>query len=445
MKTLFSKHIIALSLFMVTAACSSSSWLGEKEGPPLPGERISVFELEQELESDDIVLNAQGFVVSDPWANYFWPQAGGYPNHAMQHLALGPAPLKKAWQVDIGRGGNDNLPLTAQPVLANDIIYTLDSHSELRAFSTDKGKLLWKKDMRSGRRGEAVISGGIGIGEGRLYVTNGQNIVFALDPESGDVLWRQDVLSPVRAAPTILDGRVYITTLDSTLTVLNAEDGTFLWEHKGLGESAGLLGNASPAADKQIAVVGYSSGEVFALRVENGSIAWSDNLSSVRAITASTRISDIKALPIIDKSLVIVGSYGGRMTAINKRTGNRVWQREISISETPWVAGNHIFTITNGNKLVALSRDKGSYSWVKTLREFVNQEDKIGPVGWTSPVLAGDRLILFNTVGEAVEVDPNNGDILNTWDIGTSVSIAPIVAGETLYVLDDKGNLRAYR
>ena len=299
--------------------------------------------------------------------------------------------------------------------------------------------------MRSGRRGEAVISGGIGIGEGRLYVTNGQNIVFALDPESGDVLWRQDVLSPVRAAPTILDGRVYITTLDSTLTVLNAEDGTFLWEHKGLGESAGLLGNASPAADKQIAVVGYSSGEVFALRVENGSIAWSDNLSSVRAITASTRISDIKALPIIDKSLVIVGSYGGRMTAINKRTGNRVWQREISISETPWVAGNHIFTITNGNKLVALSRDKGSYSWVKTLREFVNQEDKIGPVGWTSPVLAGDRLILFNTVGEAVEVDPNNGDILNTWDIGTSVSIAPIVAGETLYVLDDKGNLRAYR
>ena len=53
-----------------------------------------------------------------------------------------------------------------------------------------------------------------------------------------------------------------------------------LWSHNGIPETAGLLGGASPAVEGEIVIVAYTSGELFALRVENGRAVWSDNLAS---------------------------------------------------------------------------------------------------------------------------------------------------------------------
>ena len=71
---------------LLLGACSMG-WLGdEPEAPPLPGERVSILELQKQLEPDDEAVKAQGFVAPSSWANEYWPQAGGYPNHSMQHM-----------------------------------------------------------------------------------------------------------------------------------------------------------------------------------------------------------------------------------------------------------------------------------------------------------------------------------------------------------------------
>ena len=67
---------------------------------------------------------------------------------------------------------------------------------------------------------------------------------------------------------------------------LAAEDGRRLWSHNGIPETAGLLGGASPAVEGEVVVVAYSSGELFALRVENGRAVWSDNLAAARNVNA---------------------------------------------------------------------------------------------------------------------------------------------------------------
>ena len=46
-----------------------------------------------------------------PVVNPEWPEAGGYPNHAMQHLALSDD-VKKAWSVSIGSCGPAAAALT---------------------------------------------------------------------------------------------------------------------------------------------------------------------------------------------------------------------------------------------------------------------------------------------------------------------------------------------
>jgi outer membrane protein assembly factor BamB len=54
-------------------------------------------------------------------------------------------------------------------------------------------------------------------------------------------------------------------------------------------------------------------------------------------------------------------------------------------------------------------------------------------------------LILTSSRGQIAFVSPTDGSILSTVDHRTSISLPPIVAGNTLYILDDEGRLTAFR
>ncbi len=425
-----------LLALLLLPACSDKD-----DKPPLEGERISVLELQSDLEPDNAALAAEGLVAPAEWRNEFWPQAGGYPNHSMQNLQLNRAALKRAWSADIGQGSTEEFPLTAQPIVVDNKVFTLDTEAQLTAFDAANGKEIWRVNVRKVKEQDPVISGGISYGGGVLYVTNGYDEVIAVKPTDGSFFWRKSIGGPARSAPTVLDGRLFITTLDNRLVALNAATGAILWEYTGLSEMAGLVGGASPAASRDIVVPVFSSGEITALRVENGSVAWSDNLASTRRLGNLDSISDIKALPVIDKGLVIAISFSGRIAAIDERTGTRVWQREIGGSNTPWIAGNHIFVLSLDNELVALGRDTGAIVWVTKLPRF---EDDT-PLAFIGPVLAGGRLFLFGSDGRVVEAAPETGKVVTEWDAGSGVRLPPAIAAGVLYVLSEDGTLSAYR
>lgn len=437
------RNIALITLALSITGCSSVSNLfgGGDNEVPLEGERISVLELEQALEPDDATLEAQGLIAPAPWKNSFWPQSGGYPNHSMQNLELSEGELKKLWSTSIGKGSSDEIPLTTQPILVDGEIFTLDTKSKLSAFNIENGKKVWSKNIGNKEEDDHVISGGISYASGVLYATNGYNEVLAVHPANGEIFWRTKLPAPSRAAPTILGGRLYVTTLDNRLLAMNAKDGSLLWEHIGFSETASLVGAASPAADHDIVIPAFSSGEITALRVENGSVAWSDNLSNLKKFGGLSTLSDIRALPVIDKGLVIAISFSGRMVAIDERTGERVWQREIGSANTPWVAGNHIFVLTTDNQLVALGRETGSIRWVTK----IESEGRSDNFFLTGPIMAGGRIILAGSSGIVIEADPDNGEVIRKWDAGDTISIPPIVAGGVMYLLNEDGKLSAYK
>lgn len=416
----------------------------DEEKIPLEGERISVISYQQELEPDNAALNAEGFIAPDPWRNEYWPQAGGYPNHAMQNLELPSGKLTKRWSVDIGEGAQDVLPLTAQPIIFDNKIYTLDTEATLRAFNVADSKKLWEKELRPAAEDEEVITGGLAYSSGQLYATSGYNEVFALNPGNGKEIWKVRLKSPSRAAPTVLDGRVYIVTVDNNVLALSEKDGSVLWEYQGLTEQAGLVGMASPAANKDVVIPVFSSGEMYALRVENGSVAWSESLSPLRRFSGIQSIADIRGMPVLDKGMVYAVSYGGKMVALDERTGARVWHREIGSSETPWIAGNHLFVITTSNQVVSLGSDTGAISWVTELPRYLDDKHE-KPNVLKGPVLAGGRLIIAGSGGAVYELDPVNGSIINQWSVGQKVVAAPVVAMGTLFLLTADGTLHAYQ
>ena len=107
-------------------------------------------------------------------------------------------------------------------------------------------------------------------------------------------------------------------------------------------------------------------------------------------------------------------SFGGKMAAIDERSGERVWQRDIGGSETPWVAGNQIFIITSNSEIVAMARDSGAIIWVSQLARYKDKDERAGHISWTGPILAGGRLMAFSADGRAAEINPADGVVTNT-------------------------------
>lgn len=415
----------------------------EKTTPPLPGERISVLQLQKELVPAE-GLKDQAMQLPDPWVNKLWPQPGGYPNHALGHLALSAAP-KEIWSASIGAGGDHRTPLTAAPVVAEGTVYTLDTQSELSAFNLADGKKKWHANiMPEAEKDKGAVGGGLSYASGRLFATNGYKFLLALDPTNGKPLWKAPLSAPARSPATIMDDRVYIVTLDNRLSVFNAADGSPLWSYTGIAQTTNLLGSASPAADSTLVILPMSSGELYGLRPENGQVAWEDNLSAIRNTGSLNSLSDIKGLPVIDQGIVYAVSFSGRMVALDQVSGQRLWQKEIGSAETPWAAGENVFVLTSEQQLVALTRSAGEIRWVTQLPRY-EEQDREQPVVWAGPVLAGGRLITVSSDGRMYDIAPDSGKITGQDKISGQADLAPVVADQTMLILTKDGTLTAYR
>jgi outer membrane protein assembly factor BamB len=437
----------SLAIVAVSMLLSGCEWLesilpGGKK-PPLPGERVAVMLLERKLDADPRIADLQ-VVLPRPYTNAAWPQPGGSPSHTLHHLALGATP-KEAWTVDIGAGSEKERALLSTPVVADGRVYTMDVEYRITALNLKGGGEIWQYEPNVPDEDEDTFGGGLAYDNGRLYVTTGFGDVMALDAKSGTLVWREKAAGPIRSAPTATGGRVYVITIDNQLTVLDATTGRKQWGHTAISESAGLLGGSSVAVSGSTVIVPYSSGELFAMRAENGRVVWSDNLTAVRRVDAMANLAHIRGNPVIDRGVVFAISHSGRLVAIDQRSGARVWERNIGGVDTPWVAGDFVYVLSNENEVFCLTRTGGRIRWVQSLPRFENPKKKKDPIRWSGPVLAGDRLVLASSKGEVVTISPYSGEFLGKLELPDDVFLPPVVAADTLFFLTEDAELIAYR
>ncbi len=429
---------------LAVAGCDTISGIFDSsDTPKLPGRRVSVLTVEQKLKVDKNLANVE-VTLPEPVSNANWSQIGGNASHDLGHLAL-PAELHAVWTADAGEGPQSHLLFTGTPIIADGKIFVLDTQADVTALDQKTGAKLWQVRISPEDARTDTLGGGIAYGGGRLYVTGGYPEVQALDPANGGLVWRRQLTAPPRSAVTYASDRLYVTTLDNQTQVMNAADGTTVWTHAGLPQSEGVLGQATPAVDPTITVIPYSSGEIFALRIETGRIAWQDNLVSIRHTNALWSLTDISTPPVISHGAVYSVSQGGRFVAIDERSGARQWQLEVGSSNMPWVAGDYVFLLDNNNELVCIQRDKGGIRWISQLQTHEDMEKRKRPVYWQGPVLAGGRLILTNSLGQIVEASPQDGRVLTTTAGSDLIEVPPVVADGTLYILSNDGVLTAYR
>ena len=436
------KFAVCAAVALGASGCS----ILKKSGPKTPvlGERVAVLSSESDVAVDPETA-ALTISLPDQVANAEWAQSGGNASKSMGHLALG-ATIGEAFGVEVGAGSSVSARLAAPPVVADGRVYTIDTRATVRASDAQTGAQVWRTQFGTQKGNDASLyGGGVAYADGRIYATNGLGFVAALDARNGGLIWQVQPGGPLRGAPTVAGDAVYVMSQDNQIYSLKTADGSTGWSQAAALEIAGVFGTASPAFAQGTLVAGFSSGELNAYRYENGRLVWQDALARTTIRTSVSLLSDIDADPVIDNGQVIAVGQGGRMVAIDLLSGQRQWELNLAGISTPWVAGEWVFVVTDDSKLIAIARRNGKVKWITQLQRFVKESSKKGQISYSGPVLAGGRLFLTSTNGTSVAVDPLTGNVLGQNRIAKSVSLPPVVANSTLYILDDDARLHAFR
>jgi outer membrane protein assembly factor BamB len=442
MKNIF--FIIFVSTFLSGCGSINNFFGGDDiDKDRIQGDRISILSLEKNLVSDPKLRDSR-VVLPSSKKNLSWQYPGGSLNNSL-HNVLGPTFLNQSYKLKIATGSSKTSSLMSSPIIINEKVFALGSDAKINAFNLKTKKRIWQKDIsiKKERKSEG-FGGGITYDDGVVYSTSGFGNVIALDSLNGNELWRLDLRIPIRSAPMSFNNIVFVITHDNQVFAIDNAKGEILWSHRGILETASVLSSNSVAIDGGLIFVPYSSGEIYAIRTLNGSVVWTDSLSRTGSSTSLSEINSITARPVVDDGKLISISHAGRMVSVDISSGERLWTLDISGTETPWVSGDWVFTLSTNSELIGISRNAGNVKWVTQLEQYLNEEEREDPIRWSGPIMVSDNLLIVSSHGVAAWVSPQTGEIIETTKIPGSFYIAPIIVDEVIYLLNDDGTLVAY-
>ena len=278
---------------------------------------------------------------------------------------------------------------------------------------------------------------------GTVYAATGRAEALALDARTGKITWRSPLDTPARSAPTVVDSRLFVTTLDDRMLCLATSDGKRQWAYQATEAATSVLGEPAPAYSDGLVVGGFGSGDLVTLRADSGTLAWSDSLAAAQGRNSLADLSAIRGLPVIADNVVYAIGVGGLLLGLDLRSGRRLWEREAGGEQTPWLAGDWLFVLTQDQEVACIAKSDGQVRWISQLPRYGNVARSRDPIFWNGPLLGGRYLYCAGSTEKLIAVNPVTGDVLGEMDLPDKVSVAMVAASGKLFVVTDDGSLSA--
>ncbi|MDX2417202.1 MAG: outer membrane protein assembly factor BamB [Xanthomonadales bacterium] len=336
----------------------------------------------------------------------------------------------KAWSTDVGKG-LDKTGRQIRPAYLSGSLYAADYKGLLVAVDATNGRKQWEIKT------ELPFTGGPGVTGNLLLMGTENGEVFAFDASTGTQLWSATVTSEVLAAPAESDGIVVVRCIDGRVFGLDADTGQRLWVYDHNVPLLTLRGNAPLLLRAGVVFVGYDGGQVVALKLADGILMWEQTLVTAEGRTELERLSDIDGQLVFIASDLLVSSYKNRLASLAADSGRLLWFKDISSATGVSVDRTNLTLSDRDGNVWLLDRRNGAESW---------KMDQLLHRGLTRPVFYGNFIVVGDAEGYLHWINIDSGQFAAREKTGgKGFAGPPLVVGNTLYVMTQKGTLTAYR
>ena len=413
------------------------------------GVRLSILE---DYEAENAALSHKKInTLPAAYVNPSWAQNGVNAQHVVGNLKAGFT-LQEQWAENFGKGINKRDILLAAPVVHNNHIFVMDTQGVVSAFNLKNGKKIWKNTLKAnvgGFKESKSRASGLAVDDNILFATTGFGGIFAMNAKTGKSKWRKILESPIRIAPTVTPKMLLVQTVDNALYALDKSTGQELWKFDVAQEDTVIAGGASPAYDEDdnVVIAGFSNGEIVVLNATVGTPLWSAMLVANKQVNSSTEINTIAASPIVESGVIYAISNSDSMLALDMRTGDKLWEKEIGSVQNLLLAGDYLFVISNKNILYAVEKFSGDIIWSADVRAYLHDEDDNSKslVYAAAPLMLNSNILLAFSNGKVLKIDAYNGSVIAKTNLNIDISNGLIAAQERVIAVSDDADVIVFK
>ncbi len=362
-----------------------------------------------------------------------WEVPAGAKSGAAQHLQIGIEAPEPIWR---GSTGSEVAPFAA-PLIDRQRVYTLTGRGLVRAFNRETGAIVWSQALVPAGDESIFPGADMSLGGGLLFVAMPYGDLFALKPDSGEVMRHLTVEQTLIGAPIYDDGQLIIKATDGAVIAIDSTDGSLIWTQQGIAESFGLAPASHPVLGGDLVIAALRSGEVVGMTRDSGELVWSAPIFRGVPQTTLASLTDIAVAPAILGDVVYVSSVSGETVALDRQSGERIWAQKVGTAAPFVVSGGSLFLLGTDGSAYALDRETGDVLWRRSL-----PGEDIQPVGFT---LADRRLWVFTRNGPTITLSARDGLIEPPSAGGIAVARAPVATQNGIVVLGIDGSVTLLR
>ena len=259
--------------------------------------------------------------------------------------------------------------------------------------------------------------------------------MFALDAETGELVWQGDVKGEIITPPAIDEGILVVNSASGILKAFNAETGEELWKAQQDVPALTLRGISAPVIASGGVLIGTGKGDVSVYILEKGQQGWATEIGEPTGSTELERVIDVDAAPVIFGDKIYAISSRGNLAAIDLQSGRILWKRQFSSYRQISVHRNDIYITNNRGHVYAINRNNGIERWSN-----LNLANR----GVTGPVVVDDYIVVGDFEGYLHWLNQETGEIVARHHVdGSGIHSTPTVVDNILYTQSRDGDLEA--
>jgi outer membrane protein assembly factor BamB len=312
-------------------------------------------------------------------------------------------------------------------------VYAAGHKGEVAAFDIATGRMAWRTQIK------APLSGGTAVGDGLVLIGSSDGQLFALEAASGQRRWSVRVSGEVLAPAAISERLIALRTVDGKLHALAPADGHELWVQQQPVPRLSLRGTARPLIAGDLVLCGFDNGKVLAVNAGDGSVQWEATITPPHGRTELERLVDIDTAVRVSGQDVYTVGFQGKVAMLAIDSGQVWWSHDTSSYRSLTLDDEALYLSTADGEIEALRTRTGAELW---------RQKALAHRGLTAPAAldADNALVVADFQGFVHFLDKATGALAaRTSDGKVRVSTTPVVAGNMVLVVNDRGRISAFR
>lgn len=297
----------------------------------------------------------------------------------------------------------------------NGRVFALNGSGLLRAFDAATGAVVWSALLP----GQFMFTSMPTVRDGVIYTggAGSGGTVYAVNANTGALLWTQSVANGDYSSPAVTTEGVYVSYACPNVYKLDPATGAVIWHYApgcsgGGGKTPALYNNRLFVRDSTGTIHDIFNGSLIGNFVAKNTPAFSGSrgffldgpnffgsFGTLRARDVDTNAvlwsfagdGTLQSAVLVVNDFVYVGSANGRLYAVNAATGQQVWttvagtsipyvdEHNVSQPVTSFAAGEGLLVVPTSTTLVAYDRDT-----IPPTLTWGNQTPAANAAGWNN-------------------------------------------------------------